>query len=167
MNEFINRHISRFAFISGCYGRAMEVQIILVSNTRHIQFVFIVHFFFFFSSSSKFEPTRPTDQRNGNNNKEHTNEQPRITAREMKEMKRNETRVSGNKSKSNHTHTHTLTDTMFKNITKSECACVFGEDLAIDPLRNDIPLVLVVRSVVRLCVFCFCFRLKLFMNDKK
>lgn len=49
------------------------------------------------------------------------NEQPRTKYRRHKRNEKNETRVSGNKSKSN--HTHTSTETMFKNITKSVFFC--------------------------------------------
>lgn len=119
-NEFIKRHIPGFVPLPIAFNGS--VQSILVSHARHIYLVSLhrvlhcfVGFLFFFSSS-KFEPARPTNETTTTTiTTKHTNDQPRITAREMKW---NETKHAYRETSQNPI-THTRAHTMFKNITKS------------------------------------------------
>lgn len=169
-NEFIKRHIPGFVPLPIAFNGS--VQSILVSDARHIYLVSLhrvlhcfVGFLFFFSSS-KFEPARPTNETTTTITTKHTNDQPRITAKEKwNETKRN-TRIGKQVKIQSHTRAHT----MFKNITKSVCIFIFRWRFGHRPLaeRYSVSFWLFGRSFVRSCVFFgFCFRLKLFMNDKK
>lgn len=135
-NTYIYTYQS-FAFRS---VRTMAVQIILV----HLLLLILFFIFRLFSFHHHNHHGSNSNQRNKTttNMNEPSQEQSKTGTREMKRMKHAYRETSQNPI----TRTHTLcTQTMFKNITKSVVVFSVDEDLAIDPLRNDIPLVLVVR----------------------
>lgn len=162
--------------ILGSYVRAKwfsQKKYSCIKHTTHLfrlsSLFFIVRCFFSFChQQSSNQRDRPTDQQNSN-----INTHERTAKNNSKRNGRNETKhaYSGNNSKSNHTHTLT----MFKNITKSVFVYFFffrwrfGHRPLAERYSVSFSVVWSVgRSFVRSCVFFgFCFRLKLFMNDKK